>query len=44
MLMALDFGDPVLEGGSFDIILYLAIAENTFHTDELPLLVALVAI
>jgi hypothetical protein len=33
-----DLGDPVLEGGSFDIILYLAIPENAFQGDELPLL------
>jgi hypothetical protein len=33
-----DFGDPVLEGGPFDLILYLAIPENAFKGDELPLL------
>jgi hypothetical protein len=33
-----DLGDPVLEGGPFDLILYLAIPENAFQGDELPLL------
>ena len=33
-----DLGDPVLEGGPFDVILYLAIPENAFQGDELPLL------
>ena len=32
-----DLGDPVLEGGPFDLILYLAIPENAFQGDELPL-------
>jgi hypothetical protein len=36
-----DLGDPVLEGGSFDVILYLAIPENAFQGDELPLLESL---
>jgi len=33
-----DLGDPVLEGCPFDLILYLAIPENTFQGDELTLL------
>ena len=33
-----NLGDPVLEGGPFDLILYLAIPENAFQGDELPLL------
>jgi hypothetical protein len=33
-----DLGDPVLEGGSFDLILDLAIPENAFQSDERPLL------
>ena len=33
-----DLGDPVLEGGAVDLILYLAIAENAFQGDELPLM------
>ena len=33
-----DLGDPVLEGCPFDVILHLAIAENAFQGDELPLL------
>src|ERR1700733_4447863 len=36
-----DLGDPVLEVGPFDIILYLAISENAFQGDELPLLESL---
>jgi hypothetical protein len=36
-----DLGDPVLEDGPFDLILYLAIAENAFQGDELPLLESL---
>ena len=32
-----DLGDPVLEGCPFDVILPLAIAENAFQGDELPL-------
>jgi hypothetical protein len=36
-----DLGDPVLEGGPFDVILYLAIPENAFQGDELPLLESL---
>jgi hypothetical protein len=31
-------GDPVLEGRPFDLILYLAIPENAFKSDELALL------
>jgi hypothetical protein len=34
-------GDPVLERNAFDVILYLAIAENAFQGDELPLLESL---
>src|SRR6266700_7974925 len=33
-----DFRDPVLQGCPFDLILYLAIPENAFEGDELPLL------
>jgi hypothetical protein len=33
-----DFGDPVLEGGPLDFILYLAMPESAFEGDELPLL------
>jgi hypothetical protein len=33
-----DLGDPVLEGGAFDLILDLAVPENAFQGDELPLL------
>jgi hypothetical protein len=33
-----DLGDPVLKGGPFDLILYLAIPENVFQGDEFPLL------
>jgi hypothetical protein len=33
----MDFCDPVLEGGALDFILYLAISENAFQGDELPL-------
>jgi hypothetical protein len=33
-----DLGDPVLEGCPFDFILYLAIPEDAFKGDELPLL------
>jgi hypothetical protein len=33
-----DLGDPVLEADAFDVILYLAIPENAFQGDELPLL------
>jgi hypothetical protein len=40
MLMA-DLGDPVLEAGPFDVILYLAIPKNAFQGDELPLLESL---
>jgi hypothetical protein len=36
-----DLGDPVLEDGPFDLILYLAIAENAFQGDESPLLESL---
>ena len=36
-----DLGDPVLEGGPLDLILYLAITENAFQGDELPLLESL---
>src|ERR1700727_2234608 len=36
-----DLCDPVLEDGPFDIILYLAISENAFQGDELPLLESL---
>jgi len=36
-----DLGDPVLEGGPFDLILYLAIPKNAFQGDELPLLESL---
>jgi hypothetical protein len=36
-----DLGDPVLEGGPIDLILYLAIPENAFQGDELPLLESL---
>jgi hypothetical protein len=36
-----DLGDPVLERGPFDFILYLAIPENAFQGDELPLLESL---
>ena len=36
-----DLGDPVLKGCAFDIILYLAIPENAFQGDELPLLESL---
>ena len=34
----MDLGDPVLEGGPFDLILHLTIAENAFEGDELPFL------
>ena len=34
----MDFGDPVLEPSALDVILYLAIPENAFQGDELPLL------
>ena len=34
----MDLSDPVLEGDPVDLILYLAIAENAFEGDELPLL------
>ena len=37
----MDLGDPVFEGGSFDLILYLAIPENALKCDELPLLESL---
>jgi hypothetical protein len=39
----MDLGDPVLEGGSLDLILilYLPIPENAFQSDELPLLESL---
>jgi hypothetical protein len=33
-----DLGDPVLEVRAFDILLNLAIPENAFQSDELPLL------
>jgi len=33
-----DLGDPVFEPGALDVILYLAIPENAFQGDELPLL------
>jgi hypothetical protein len=33
-----DLGDPVLEGNALDLILHLAISEDTFQGDELPLL------
>ena len=36
-----DLGDPVPEGGPVDIILYLAISENAFQSDELPFLESL---
>jgi hypothetical protein len=36
-----DLGDLVLEGGPFDLIFYLAIPENAFQGDELPLLESL---
>lgn len=36
-----NLGDPMLEGGSFDLILYLAIAEDAFQGDELILLESL---
>ncbi|RZU35670.1 hypothetical protein BDD14_5758 [Edaphobacter modestus] len=36
-----DLGDPVFEGGPIDLILYLAIPENAFQGDELPLLESL---
>jgi hypothetical protein len=36
-----DLSDPVLEGCPFDLILYLAIPENAFQSDELPLLESL---
>jgi hypothetical protein len=36
-----DLCDPVLEGGPFDLILYVAIPENAFQGDELPLLESL---
>jgi hypothetical protein len=36
-----DLGDPVLEAGPFDVILYLAIPKNAFQGDELPLLESL---
>jgi hypothetical protein len=32
-----DLGDPVLEGDAFDLILYLAIPEDAFQANELPL-------
>jgi hypothetical protein len=31
-----DLGDPRLEGGPFDLILYLAIAENAFRVMSCP--------
>jgi hypothetical protein len=31
-----DLGDPVLECGSFDLILYLAIPENAFQVTSCP--------
>ena len=34
----MDLGDPVLEGGAFDLIFYLSIPENAFQGDELALL------
>ena len=34
----MDLSDPVLEGDALDFILYLAIAEDTFQGNELPLL------
>jgi len=37
----MDFGNAVFEGGPFDLILYLAIPENAFQGDELPLLESL---
>ena len=37
----MDLGDPVLEGSPVDLILYLAIPENAFQGDELPLLESL---
>ncbi len=37
----MDLGDPVLEGCPFDFILHLAIPENAFQGDELPLLESL---
>jgi hypothetical protein len=36
-----DLGDPVLEGGPFDLILYLAIPENALQGNELSLLESL---
>src|SRR5882757_5424505 len=36
-----NLGDPVLEGSLFDLVLYLAISENAFQGDELPLLESL---
>jgi hypothetical protein len=33
-----DFGDPVFELGALDLFLNLAIPQNTFKGDELPLL------
>jgi hypothetical protein len=33
-----DLGDPVLEGGPFDLILHLAMPQSAFQGDELPLL------
>jgi hypothetical protein len=37
----MDFGDPVLEPSALDVILNLAIPENAFQSDELPLLESL---
>jgi len=36
-----DLGDPVLEDDPFDLILYLALPESTFQSDELPFLESL---
>jgi hypothetical protein len=33
-----DLCEPVLEGGPFDLILYLAIAENAFQGNDSPLI------
>jgi hypothetical protein len=33
-----DLGDPVLEGDPLDLILYLAIPEDAFQSNELPLM------
>jgi hypothetical protein len=41
MLVAWTSGDPVLEGGPFTFTLYLAITEDAFQGDELPLLESL---